>query len=294
MAHTVSAVSPPIHGQVRCQGPLGADQVVYRQLGDTGPWVILLQGLGMAGEFWCELPEQLAGDSSAPSRVLVIDNRGVGGSSAPRGPYTIQHLADDVVAVMDDAGASRATLVGLSMGGMIAQHVALRHPERVEGLVLMATTAGGHRMRPPSIRAVRTLLSTPFARKGGKRGRAREFARLVLPDSRVDEYRELLAVWKPVFDRNPMDPRSFFLQLGAVLSHLFSARPTRIRAPTVVIGAEDDLLIPASNSRALAAAIPGAVLEVLPDVGHGIPLLAPDAVSRALLQLRTRTGRVVD
>src|SRR5258708_4772752 len=149
----------------------------------ASPTVVLGQGLGLWSRFWFKVPERLA---QGPDgwRVVVLDNRGVGRSDKPRGPYRMATLADDVAAVLDEARIDRAHVVGISLGGMIAQHVALRHPSRVSGLLLLATTAGLPYARLPRARAIATLVGLPFAgrrdevRPAPQVGRA--FARLLL------------------------------------------------------------------------------------------------------------------
>src|SRR5829696_7657480 len=101
--------------------------------------VLLVMGLGMAATGWWRTVPVL----SERFRVLSFDNRGAGRSDKPPGPYTVAQLADDAVAVLDAAGVGRAHVYGVSLGGMIAQEIALRHPARVDRLVLAATTAGG-------------------------------------------------------------------------------------------------------------------------------------------------------
>jgi len=116
-------------------------RIHYRALGE-GPAVVLVQGLGLSSRFWFDVPESLATDPTRKRRVLAVDNRGTGLSERPRGVWSMATMADDLAAVLDDAGEKDAIVVGISMGGMIAQHFALRHPTRARGLVLFATTPG--------------------------------------------------------------------------------------------------------------------------------------------------------
>jgi len=117
-------------------------RIHYRLVGRRGPFVTLVMGIGVSGNFWGNVPRDLAEHPHGPHRVLVIDNRGTGGSDLPGRPWTIGDMADDVAAVLDDAGARESIVIGISLGGMIAQHVAIRHPSRVNALGLMCTTPG--------------------------------------------------------------------------------------------------------------------------------------------------------
>ncbi len=262
-------------------GPRGT-RIHYRLVGETGPFVVLLQGLGLSSTFWFEQPELLSDDPKDPHRVLLIDNRGAGRSDAPRGRYRMADMADDVAAAMTAAGVHSAIVVGISMGGMIAQHVALRHPDKVDGLVLMATTMGLPHGRLPGARAIAMLLTMPL---GGKKAGAK-LARLLLHEKHLPQAREVLKEWGPAMMASPMRPHAFFGQLSAVLGHSTGFRLGKVRCPTVVVTGSDDLLVPARNSELIARRLPNATLEVMPDTGHGIPLLDRGVVKRAIARLR--------
>ena len=268
-------------------GPRGA-RIHYRVVGDEGPNVVLLQGLGLASGFWFEQPDLLASDPKDPYRVLLIDNRGTGKSEAPPAPYHMNQMADDVAAAMVAADFPSAIVVGISMGGMIAQHVALRHPDKVRGLVLMATTMGLPHGRPPGATALATLLSLVF----GKPNAAGGLARLLLPKKHLDRKRELLSEWPAAFKANPMTRHAFVGQLAAVLGHSTGFRLRKIACPTVVITGDDDILVPGVNSERLAKRIPNAMLEIVPGTGHGIPILDRQVVRRALDRVRTAQTHV--
>ena len=269
-------------------GPGGA-RIYYEVRSETkdaaSPAVVLVQGLGLSSRFWFDMPERLAGGAK-PRRLIVLDNRGVGRSDKPRGPYRMATLADDVAAVLEAAGADKAIVVGISLGGMIAQHVALRHPDRVAGLVLLATTAGFPHARLPKARAVATLLGLPIVgrfRPAAQVGRS--LARLLLAEKDVPRAGELLSQWPAAMRAEPMLPRSYFAQLAAVATHSTGSRLKRIACPTVVVTGDEDILIPAHNSRLIARLVPGAHLEVVRSCGHAIPASDPDCIERALVKL---------
>jgi 3-oxoadipate enol-lactonase len=267
-------------------GARGA-RVHYRVVGERGDWVVLLQGLGLSSRFWFEQPELLAEDPTHPRRVLVIDNRGAGKSDRPRPPYRMRQMADDVIAAMDAANVRRAVIVGISMGGMIAQHVALRHPNRVDGLVLLATTPGLPHGRLPALSALATLVSLPLLLP---RGGSNLLAKILLPAAQLVNAAELMREWPAALKEERMPPLAFLGQLSAAMLHSTGFRLKKIDVPVVVVGAEQDVLLPASNSRRLASLIPRAYLEILTDAAHGIPLTDRDVVKRALEKLRNLDG----
>jgi 3-oxoadipate enol-lactonase len=267
-------------------GPQGT-RIHYRVVGDRGPNVVLIQGIGLSSRFWFEQPDLLAQHEKDPYRVLLVDNRGTGRSDAPRGLYFMRHMADDVLAAMVAAEMPSAILVGISMGGMIAQHVALRHPSHVNGLVLLATTAGLPYGRLPGATAIATLLALALEPPRLSRG----LAKLLLPAKHIPRRRELMAEWPAAFKENPMPRHAFLGQFAAVMGHSTGWRLRKIRCPTVVVTGDDDILVPAINSELLARRIPNAALEVIPETGHGIPILDRDVVRRALDRVRTLPPR---
>src|SRR5688572_9775404 len=183
---------------------------------EKGAAVVLLQGLGLSSKFWFDVPDLLADDGKTPRRVLAVDNRGTGRSDKPRRPWTMGTMADDVVAVLDHAGIEAAFVVGISMGGMIAQHVALRHPTRVRGLVLLATTAGFLMGALPEARALSRLVSLPF---GGPRA-GTNLVRLLLPESKWDRAKEIFRDWPKAMRDDPTTAWTFGAQLFAASMHL--------------------------------------------------------------------------
>lgn len=267
-------------------GARGA-RIHYQVVGEGGPNVVLVQGLGLSSRFWFEQPELLVNDPERPYRVLVLDNRGTGKSDKPRPPYRMGQMADDVIAAMDAAGMRRAIVVGISMGGMIAQHVALRHPNRVDGLVLLATTPGLPHGRLPGLRALATLLSMPLLLP---RGGARLLADILLTKEHIPNARELMHEWPAALREERVPPLAFIGQFAAILLHSTGFRLRKLDVPAIVVGAEQDVLVPASCSKTLAELIPHAELEILTDAAHGIPITDRDVVRRALERLRVLDG----
>jgi 3-oxoadipate enol-lactonase len=268
-------------------GPGGA-RIHYETRGSGDRTAVLIQGLGLSSRFWFDEPENLAGGDD-PWRVLVPDHRGVGRSDRPFGWYRMGVMADDVAAVLDHARVDRAYVVGISLGGMVAQHVALRHPSRVKGLVLLATTAGFPHIRPPSPLALASFLALPLTGRLRQKHVHPSFARLLLSRKDSKRARELLAGWPNALQTEPTSFRVFAAHFAAVLGHSTGSRLKRLTCPTVIVTGDDDSLLPHHNSRLLARLVPGAHLEVVP-AGHIIPASQPDIVRRALARAREMAG----
>jgi pimeloyl-ACP methyl ester carboxylesterase len=267
-------------------GPDGV-RIYYEVHGDRGPAAVLIQGLGLSARFWFGLPGRLAREAE-PWRVITLDNRGIGRSDKPRGLFRMTSMADDVAAVLDAADVDRAYVAGISLGGMIAQHVALRHAARVEGLVLLATSAGVPHAELPRASAVATLLTLPLGGRLRPRHHvAPSLARLVLSERDICRARELLADWPAALCLEPTLLRVYVAQLCAVVAHSTGARLPTIACPTVVMAGDDDALIPLGNSERLAELVPGAHFEVVRQCGHIIPASDPDSIRRALARVRT-------
>lgn len=261
-------------------------RIHYALHGDRGPVVVLLHGLGLSSRFWFDVPALLAGDPAAPRRVLTVDNRGTGRSDKPLRPWSMRAMADDVVDVLDHAGVEEAVVVGLSMGGMIAQHVAIRHPARVRGLVLLATTAGFLTGALPEARALARLLTLPL---GGPRAGV-NLVRLLLPESRWAEGRELFREWPRAMREDPTTPATFAAHFLAASTHFAAPRLGRIRCPAVVVAGRHDPLVPLRNAEVLARRIPQAELEILEDAGHAVFAGDPDLVRRMVDRLERSTA----
>jgi 3-oxoadipate enol-lactonase len=247
--------------------------------------VVLLQGLGLSSRFWFDQPAILSEMTDGPKRIVVIDNRGAGRSDRPRGRYQMRQMADDVIAVLDAIDCPRATIVGISMGGMIAQRVAMHHPKRVGGLVLIATMPGLPHSRLPSPRAIALLLSLPLQKK-----RSRSHDRLLLPEKELDHAATHFARWPAALAEDPLRASTFASQFAAVATNWTGRLHANIECPAVVVSGKEDILIPPENGKRIAARIRNSHYEVLENIAHAVPLLDKQVVFRSLRQLRTMTS----
>ena len=246
---------------------------------ERGPAVVLVQGLGLSSRFWFDQPQRLA----KRGRVITLDNRGTGRSDKPRRPYRLPQMADDVARVIREANAGPAIVVGISMGGMIAQHVAMRHPRDVRALVLLATTPGHPHAKLPAPSTLRLLLTAPLPRRDA--AAVRRYNRLLLPEAELDRAHVHLAGWPDALAHDPLTMQTFARHFFAVMTHWTGARLERVEQPTVVVHGEEDILVPPENGERLAKLLPRARLVMLPGVAHAVSLLAPDAIASAVRDL---------
>lgn len=255
--------------------------VHYTDHGGSGTPVVLLHAMGVSSRCWFDLPGRL-GRRDPAYRIVTMDNRGAGQSDKPMGLYRMAELADDVRRVMDAIGLDSAYVAGLSLGGMIAQELALQCPERVRGLLLVSTTPGMPNGGLPRREAVTTLLSVPFYDRSKP---PEPLFRLIFSRKDTPRGEELLAGWEDVLREEPIDPIGFFGQVTAAIGHSTGARLRTLRCPTVILAGDEDVLTPIEGARYMAEQIPGAVLHVMSEMGHGIPMADPQAIERGLDEL---------
>jgi pimeloyl-ACP methyl ester carboxylesterase len=222
----------------------------------SGPPLLLIQGLGYARWSWEPIVPRLA----ARYRVLFFDNRGIGESEAPEGPYTAREMAEDALQVLDEAGVDRAHVLGASLGGMIAQELAVAAPQRVDKLVLCCTTPGGAATVPMPDVTVR--LFAEAATLPPEVALRRFVENALAADAPAALVQEL-------FERrvaNPLDPAGWRAQAAAGIG--FAGVDGAIAAATLLVTGTEDNVVDPRNSDVLAERIPGAELERLEGAGH--------------------------
>jgi pimeloyl-ACP methyl ester carboxylesterase len=230
--------------------------------------LLLIQGLGYGRWSWEPVVPALA----ERYRVLWFDNRGIGDSDKPDGPYTARGMAEDALQVLDEAGVERAHVLGASLGGMIAQEVAAGSPERVDRLVLCCTTPGGAATVPmPEVTVKLFAEAQTLAPDVALR-------RFVVNALGADPPRELVEELYRRRLANPPDPAGWQAQAAAGLT--FQGVDGPIGAPTLVLTGTEDNVVDHRNADAVAATIPGARVERFPRTGHLFFWEQPDAFVR--------------
>ena len=248
-------------------GPTATRLHVERE--GSGEPLLWITGFAISSEIFAPV----IGTYAAGFDCVRYDNRGAGRSPAPWRPTSIPELAGDAVRLMDALGLESAHVYGLSMGGMVAQEVAIRFPDRVRGLVLGGTSHGGPRAVLPSPRIATALASrsAPAAVRAQLVGRA-----LFTPGFREREP-EQVRTYLGLLGVHRTSARGLVSHLTASTYHDTRARLGRITAPTLVLHGAHDELTPVANARLLAAGIPDATLSVIADAGHAYLLEQPDA-----------------
>ena len=229
-------------------------------LGD-GPPALLIQGLGYGRWGW----EPVTGPLARDFRVLTFDNRGIGDSDTPPGPYTVRDLADDAAAVLDAFDVERAHVVGTSLGGMVAQELALSRPGRVERLVLACTTPGGAASYPMPQQTVELIQAASQVEPVVALRRFVENA--LAPGVPLDRPQLVERIMQLRLSHR-FDVDGWRAQAAAAMSFDAGDRLGEIRAPTLVVTGTADVVVDWRNSQLLAERVPGARLELFPGCGH--------------------------
>ena len=286
-------------------------EIHYEEEGDpAAPAMLLIMGFGAQLTLWPdELVEALAAQGF---RVIRYDNRDVGLSQkfdgvkapglvkmtllskigfTPKVPYTLADMADDGVGLLDALGIERAHIVGASMGGMIAQHVAARHPDRCLSLTTVFSTTGNPKLPPARPEAMKALITRPDSTEEGvlvEHGMM--LARTIgspgypTPEDRLRE-RTLASVRRSFYPEGPTRHLSAIMADGDRRAMLRD-----IAVPTLVLHGEDDPLVPCEGGRDTAASIPGARLKTIPGWGHDLPLELVDELAGAIGEHARQSG----
>ena len=248
----------------------------YEVVGSGDP-VLMLMGFGMRGLVWRPQVEDL----KLHHAVATYDNRGLGQTPFPEKPFTLVDMANDALEVADSLGWERFHAVGVSMGGMVAQELAIRHPGRLKSLSLLATQPGGPRAVVPPVRSFPRLLLIGVA---PERFRGRLTHRILYPNGSLAHLTSEQRLQRADDADGVLGLAAIRrLQLAAIRKHDTRDRLQHIIAATLVIQPALDRLCRPEHSYTLVERIPRARLLRLPQAGHGLVFHAAPEVNRALL-----------
>ncbi len=252
-----------------------------------GDPLLLIAGLGYGMWMWHKMIPGLA--EHVP--VIAFDNRGAGQTDKPDGPYNVQMLAADTAGLLDALGIERAHVMGHSMGGFIAQELALGHPDLVDKLILSATNFGGPHHIPVTDEAMAVLTDrsgdpVELVKRGIAVACAPGFA-----EASPDVVEELIAYRLS----NPVPPTQYQAQVAVGLALLeadacFEHRLKDVAAPTLIIFGEHDKVVPSGNAELLAGQLPNSTIEIIPNAGHLFPIEQPAEAAQVVVDFLVDEG----
>ncbi len=257
------------------------DAEIHVEISGSGPDLFLVAGLGGRGAFWSNQVDEFA----QHFRVITHDHRGCGNSSPAKVIYGAEHMAQDLVALMDSLGIEQAHMVGHSTGGAICQHIALDYPGRLGRLVLSCSWAGPDTYFTQLFRTRKEILINC-----GPLAYLTMGTYLAMPSShlqpQMSSARAFMEERMAAFPGLEVE----LSRLAAVMAHDLRSRVGKIAKPTLCIGAKDDQITPPGFTEELARLIAGAELQLLERGGHFCPIAASEAYNARVLDFLTRDG----
>ena len=251
--------------------PINGIKMYYREAGEGFP-LMALMGLGANSDWWS--PEIIR-ELSSHYRLVMPDNRGAGRTECPEENWTIENNADDTIALMDTLGIEKAHLMGVSMGGSIAQAVAINYPDRIEKLVLNCTLCGFTNGVPPCDETM-NMLGAFATGDLSIEETAHKTTELLYSQHTFETNPELLEGFVQIYSLAPISQEGLMKQMTAGLRFDSHDRLQRIKAPTLIMAGMDDILIPPENSDILYENIPDARLIKFAPAAHGFLAEVPE------------------
>lgn len=233
---------------------------IYYEIHGKGFPLVMITGLAGDSNWW-SLEEVKA--YSHYFKLIIFDNRGAGRTDKPKEDYSINQFANDVLGLMDALKIEKAHVLGSSMGGMIAQEIAINHPERIGKLVLCSTHCGGMKKVNPS-QEVLDMMTSP------NQDLIDGIISLCFTKEIIKSNPKLISRFRKKISKTRIPPRSYILQLKSVDYFNTCSRLKQIIAPTLILHGKNDLLIPVANAEILLSQIPNAKIKMLEPEGHWI------------------------
>lgn len=233
---------------------------LYYEIHGQGEPLVLIEGLGVATWIW----EQHLPSFAGHFKTIAYDNRGSGKSDKPAGPYTISMMADDLAGLLDSLNIECAHVLGISLGGFIAQDFAVRYPSRVRKLILVATSAGGPDHVPMTQEVLAAMFATgPDLREVTRRKLALAFTEDFM-QNRTGDVEHLIDLRL----QHPTPPEAYLAQAAAGANFNLSEEVKSIHAPVLILAGSADRIVPVQNAHNLAKKIEGSTLKIYEGLGH--------------------------
>ncbi|MBE9209557.1 alpha/beta hydrolase [Nostoc sp. LEGE 06077] len=249
---------------------------LFYEIKGTGEPLLLIAGFMCDRSYWSLLLPYLV----SQYQVIRFDNRGIGQSSIPNSPYSTQRMANDAAALLDILGINQVHLVGHSMGGQIAQELALLYPQKIKSLILLASLAKGDQRFNSLIEAWGDLATTIDLKL---------YEKLIFPWIFTDNFYSIPEMVEQLIEwviNYPFAPTAhgIYHQSRAIINHDTTDRIQQIHCPTLVMVGQQDILTPVKFSEQLAQGIPLAELQVIAHGGHGFLIESTEVVTQAMLK----------
>jgi len=263
---------------------VGDVSIYYEIHGEGEPLVLIMGYGGNSGQWFRQIP-----GLSQEYRVIAFDNRGTGRSDKPDISYTMEMMAKDVAGLLEALGIVAAHVYGVSMGGMIAQHVALNYPEKVLGLVLGCTTCGSEQHSVvPDAEAMTLLFDMERMQRLTPEEMIKETIPFLCSQEFIDNNPDIIKQFTEKSMEYVTPLQSYTRQAEAIMGHDTYDRLPDIKVPTLVITGDADRIVPAENSKIIVSRIPGAELVVLEGMGHGFFIEAVEQANTAIMDFLGR------
>ena len=255
--------------------------IYYEVHGDGYP-LIMIMGLSANLDWW---DPPLMEAMSSKFKTFIFDNRGAGRTDKPEIDYSVKMFADDTAGLMDALNIQRAHVLGISMGGMIAQEFVLKYPEKVEKLVLCATNCGYSKSVPPSSEVLE-LMARDFEGMEPEEV-IKDMISLLFTEDFIKNNPNTIELFRESALKAPIPASAYKRQLDAILKYDTCRRIKKMNTPTLIMHGKKDILVPPQNGEVLAKRIPRAKLSLFDNSGHALFSHETEKVIKTLLEFLT-------
>lgn len=240
------------------------DARIYYEVIGSGPPLALIEGLGYAMWMWIMQIQDLSMDH----KLIVFDNRGVGKSDKPNYPYTMEIFAEDLKIVLDESKVESAHILGVSMGGMIAQKFAVTYPDRVRSLILVGTHHGGKDIELPPMETLQAMFGPTPPHITSERELYRYRMKYAFSRAWYERNQELVDRLINLRIESPQPPEAYLNQASAAINFDVSTSISRIEIPTLIIHGDEDMVVPVGNAYKIHTKIKSSTLVIFKGSGH--------------------------